>query len=72
MYYVQNSRLISGVQLHQETQLHYENIALSELVQVSHIKLFEPKTDTAIRNYWKKYGVYHCCVGLWANFHIMQ
>lgn len=52
MYYVQNSYFISDVQLHQETQLNYENIAFSELVQVSHIKLLELKTDTVIRNYF--------------------
>lgn len=52
MYYVQNSYLISDVQVHQETQLHYENIALSELVQVSHMKLLELQTDTGIRIYF--------------------
>lgn len=49
--------LISDVQLHQGTQVHCENIVLSKLVQISHIKLLELKTDTAIRNYWKKCGV---------------
>lgn len=52
MHFVKNSYLISDVQLHQETQLHHENTALSELVQVSHIELLELKIDTAIRNYF--------------------
>lgn len=52
MHFVQNSYLISDVQLHQERQLHYKNAALSKLVQVSCIKLLELKTDTAIRNFF--------------------
>lgn len=52
MHFVQNSYLISDVQLHQERQLHDKNTALSELVQVSCIKPLELKTDTTLRNFF--------------------
>lgn len=49
MHFVQNSYLISDVQLQQS---HQENTVLSEQVQVSHAELLKLKIDTAIRNYF--------------------
>lgn len=69
MYFVQNSYLISDVQRHQGTQLHCKNIALSKLVQISHIKLLELKTDTAIRNYFTGKNMCLTLLG-WAVGHL--
>lgn len=62
--HAQNSYVIFAVQLHQETQLHYEVIALSELVQVSCINLLKLKTDSATRNYFTGRNTVFNIVGL--------